>query len=184
VLPAVLLRVLTFPCLKEKVNREKNNVEGTLPFEMVFLHNLERISIVNEYLKGSIPHEWSSMTALRKSENEVAINLYLAPTFCFNYSTSTGQVMFRDNSLTGTFPEFLFGEDNVLEVLHLGENQMMGTVMPFNSSTLKDLWIHDNGFTGQIPSAFGRLQNLSKFPPNRDLLAFVLNHGRCLRAFS
>jgi len=83
-----------------------------------------------------------------------------------------GELLLGYNRLTGSFPDFLFGEKSVLENLVLSRNALKGPMAPFISSTLKRLELEVNSLTGPIPSTFGTLQNLSKFSSTGALLPF------------
>ena len=66
-------------------------------------------------------------------------------------------IYFEENLLTGTLPPGIFEKLSNLQVLHLDENQISGTLdfMTVRNSRLYDLVLHENWFTGTIPGDIG-----------------------------
>lgn len=116
-------------------NGGRTNVTGTLPFEMVLLPSLETLAIPDEYLRGSIPKEWSAMTSLSKLPGEVNIDI-LSRLIPLLFCSCSGQLLLAANFLTGTFPDYLFGKHSAIKRIQLAGNKFNGTLLPFESSTL------------------------------------------------
>jgi len=114
----------------------KNNLRGTIPWEIVLLSDLRSLNVRENTLTGSIPSQISDLTRLEY----------------FNFGI---------NSLTGvlptTWPPHMRG-------LHLRTNSFLGsipstweTMMP----ALKALDISETGLTGTVPTTLGKFENLT-----------------------
>ncbi|KAA8524029.1 hypothetical protein F0562_010540 [Nyssa sinensis] len=120
------------------------NLQGTLPPELVNLPRLQDIDLTRNYLNGTLPREWGSMQL---------VNISLL-----------------GNRLTGPIPKE-FGNITTLVNLALEFNQLHLTSNNFTGelpetlaklTTLKDFRIVDNNFTGKIPNFIGNWINLEK----------------------
>ena len=126
---------------------EQNNLVGRIPDELAQLISLQGIVMYENNLSGSIPPSIGALERL--------INLDL-----------------EHNALNGTLPDELFNLI-CLEVLHLSFNQLEGqiseTLLP---TSLREIWLTNNRFTGPIPCSIASLNKLSKLK----VLMFILYH--------
>ncbi|KAI4333482.1 hypothetical protein L6164_018287 [Bauhinia variegata] len=111
------------------------NLNGTLPPELVRLPYLKEINLTRNYLNGTIPREWGTMKL---------INISLL-----------------GNRLTGPIPKEL-GNITTLWSLDLEDNQFSGNLPPElgNLTQIERLFISANSFTGEIPASFAKLTTL------------------------
>ena len=114
-----------------------NDLRGTLPSEVAFLHNLSTFGLANNYISGPIPESWSRMSQFMSVQ--LAFNL-----------------------ITGTFPDFLVPNNPSLFVVDLGNNKISGTFPTTLGMTtsLRELRLGWNSFNGTIPSELGNASNL------------------------
>ena len=119
------------------MSSDGNNVGGTLPLELSFLPELQRIVLSDQVIQGSIPKEWSQLSNLNT-------------------------LIIGNNKLTGSFPDFLL-QNSLLGTLYLSFNKFSGTISTLASTSLKELRFDSNGFVGSIPDDVGSLENLGKF---------------------
>ncbi|XP_052177422.1 probable leucine-rich repeat receptor-like serine/threonine-protein kinase At3g14840 [Diospyros lotus] len=112
------------------------NLNGTLPTELVNLPYLQEIDLSRNYLNGTIPPEWGT-TQL--------INISLIV-----------------NRLTGSIPKEL-GNISALANLTVEFNQLSGLIPPEigNLSRLEKLHLSSNNFTGELPETLSKLTNLN-----------------------
>lgn len=70
----------------------------------------------------------------------------------------------NSNDITGTFPAFLITQNPLLGTLHLDRNSLEGPLPPFAESTsLSDLRLNGNDFTGPIVPEIANLKALSTY---------------------
>ena len=120
-------------------NNTGNNINGTLPLDILFLSNLERLALSRQRLKGTIPEAWSRMTNLT-------------------------EIFLGGNELTGTVPGFLLENNERLTSLYLENNIFSGTLSPNISSTsLRKLIFSNNALSGPIPSEISDLPALGEY---------------------
>lgn len=117
-------------------NEAGNNINGTLPFELGLLSNLQRIVLSRQVLKGSFP-DWSRLSTLK-------------------------ELFIGGNELTGTFPEFLIKSIQMLVIL-IENNKLTGPLpLSVSSESLEELNLSGNGFSGPIPAGISGFPSLSK----------------------
>jgi hypothetical protein len=117
---------------------DQNNLTGTIPASISRLHNLVNLRISsNPYLSGSIP-------AL---------------------PTSLEMINITGCNLTGTIPESMSILPK-LENLILSDNQLSGTIPPFQKS-LQRLILNNNQLEGTLPKFESRLFSRFGVPNNR-----------------
>jgi hypothetical protein len=111
----------------ESLSLESNDLQGTLPTELVGLSNLIVLNLGKNHIGGTLPTEMSLMTNL----------LFF---------------LLRENLLEGTIPTG-FGNLSNLRQLHFGGNNLNGEIPKEleNSFTLKALALNDNNFEGTVP---------------------------------
>ncbi|GKV45296.1 hypothetical protein SLEP1_g52401 [Rubroshorea leprosula] len=114
------------------------NLQGTLPPELVRLPYLQQIDLTRNYLSGTIPPEWGSMQL---------VNISLL-----------------GNRLTGPIPKEI-GNISTLTDLVVEINQLSGALPPElgNLTSIKRLLLTSNNFTGALPATFARLTSLKDF---------------------
>ncbi|CAL2237833.1 unnamed protein product [Prunus armeniaca] len=119
-----------------KAIRLDSNKFNEIPEEISFLHQLEKLYVQFNSLKGPIP---------------VAI---------FNMSSLTTLTLFR-NSLSGGLPDNIWQCTKLL-TLSLGENNFSGSIPKNigNSTMMKEIFLNYNTLTGTIPDKIGDLPNL------------------------
>eukprot|EP00884_Botryococcus_braunii_P004822 jgi/Botrbrau1/14340/Bobra.0222s0010.1 len=111
-------------------------------------------------LQGSLPAEWSGLSALRLLV--MADNNFTGP--LPGIWSSLGQLQLADlsnNSLTGTLPE-AWSSLRSMHILYLYRNKLKGALRNSWStlSRLKYLVLHDNGLTGTLPNSWSNLSQL------------------------
>ncbi|GLU15103.1 hypothetical protein SLE2022_316280 [Rubroshorea leprosula] len=114
------------------------NLQGTLPPELVRLPYLQQIDLSRNYLSGTIPREWGSMQL---------VNISLL-----------------GNRLTGPIPKEI-GNISTLTDLVVEFNQLSGDLPPELGSltSIKRLLLTSNNFTGELPATFAMLTSLKDF---------------------
>ena len=121
------------------VNASHCNLVGTLPFELEYLTDLEKLAIHgNSQLQGTIPeqiaNQWQSLYVLDLSDNalegSIPPSIWTLPKLRFAY--------LHENRFVGTIPASL----SALYSL---------TASPVVSTDLKKLWLGNNSLSGEIP---------------------------------
>jgi hypothetical protein len=114
----------------------ENNLNGTLPTELVQLSSLTEISMDSNALQGPIPSTLSQLQFLEIFDLD-------------------------NNQLTGTLPDSFY-DIHSLRVIDLDHNMLRGTISS-DIGRLDELYfvqLDFNFFTGSIPSAMGELVGL------------------------
>ncbi|KAL8031976.1 hypothetical protein ABFX02_13G063500 [Erythranthe guttata] len=137
------------------------NLQGTVPRELVRLPFLKEIDLTRNYLNGTIPPEWGSMNLVNISllGNRVTGPI---PKALANIST-LANLTIEYNQLTGPIPPE-FGDLPQLERLLVTSNNLTGE-LPANLAkltTLRDFRISDNSFSGSIPNFIQNWTNIEK----------------------
>ncbi|XP_024964189.1 probable leucine-rich repeat receptor-like serine/threonine-protein kinase At3g14840 [Cynara cardunculus var. scolymus] len=146
------------------ISLKGQNLQGTLPPELVKLRYLQILDLTRNLLSGNIPPEWGSM------EQIVNISL-LANRLNGSIPKELGNITtlktlnVEDNLMSGRIPEEL-GDLSSIESLLLNGNYFTGELPPSlaNLITLKQFRISSNNFSGKIPDFIGgwpRLETLS-----------------------
>ncbi|CAB4276313.1 unnamed protein product [Prunus armeniaca] len=104
-------------------------LDGVLPPALVKLPYIKQLNLGQNYLGGSIPHEWTS--------------------------TKLEFLVLSVNNLSGPIPSYL-GNIFTLQALALESNLFSGTIPPELGKliNMEILWIGSNNFTGKIPNYF------------------------------
>jgi hypothetical protein len=114
------------------------NMKGTLPYDVSFLSTLSTFIISRELITGTFP-DWSRLTTLE-------------------------QLLLNNNMIEGEFPLFLIQQNPLLGTIQLTGNAFGGRLPSFvRSTSLVDLRLGDNVFTGSIVSEISNLESLSKW---------------------
>ncbi|XP_061338168.1 probable LRR receptor-like serine/threonine-protein kinase At1g53420 [Gastrolobium bilobum] len=125
-------------CHVVKIVLKSQNLQGTLPPELIRLPYLQEIDLTRNYLSGTIPREWGS--------------------------SKLQQISLLGNRLTGPIPTELANITN-LKRLILEFNQFYGNLPPElgNLSHIEQLHLSSNNFTGELPGTLARLTTLKEF---------------------
>ncbi|XP_058209723.1 probable leucine-rich repeat receptor-like serine/threonine-protein kinase At3g14840 isoform X4 [Rhododendron vialii] len=152
----------TTVCHITRIALKAQDLQGTLPPELVRLTRLEDIDLTRNYLSGTIPLEWGSMMELKKISllgNRITGRI---PKELANINT-LAIITVEFNQLSGPIPPKL-GSLPHLEQLHLTSNYFTGELPKelANLTTLKEFLIGSNYFTGKIPDFIQNWTNLEK----------------------
>uniref|UniRef100_A0A5B7BQE0 non-specific serine/threonine protein kinase n=1 Tax=Davidia involucrata TaxID=16924 RepID=A0A5B7BQE0_DAVIN len=125
-------------CHVERISLKRQNLNGTLPKELVGLPYLKDIDLTFNYLNGTIPSEWGSLPL--------------------------EHISLLGNRLTGSIPEE-FGNITTLRELTLQYNQLSGAIPPALGNLTHIDYIHlsSNFFTGELPETLAKLTTLREF---------------------
>ncbi|KAK2422653.1 putative leucine-rich repeat receptor serine/threonine-protein kinase [Trifolium repens] len=126
-------------CHVVAITLKEQNLPGTLPPELNRLHYLQIIDLSRNYLNGTIPKEWGSMTNL--------LNITLS-----------------SNRLTGAIPVEIANISTLIQ-LDLTANQMSGNIPPELGSLtqIRTLQLSSNNFTRELPATLAKLTALQDF---------------------
>ncbi|XP_060668625.1 probable leucine-rich repeat receptor-like serine/threonine-protein kinase At3g14840 isoform X2 [Ziziphus jujuba] len=148
-------------CHVTSIALKAQSLPGTLPLELAELPYLQEIDLSRNYLNGTIPPEWGSLSLVNISllGNRVTGSI---PKEIANITTLKSLVL-EFNQLSGTLPPQLGNMPN-LERLLLTSNNFTGELPETFAglNTLKDLRIGDNQFSGKIPNFIQNLTSLQK----------------------
>ncbi|XP_017641966.1 probable leucine-rich repeat receptor-like serine/threonine-protein kinase At3g14840 isoform X1 [Gossypium arboreum] len=137
------------------------NLQGSLPKDLVKFPFLQEIDLTRNFLNGTIPPEWGSMPLVNIS---VLGNRLTGPIpkELGNISTLTS-ISVEFNQLSGALPPQL-GNLPAIERMLISSNNFTGEIPETFAklTTLKDFRISDNQFTGKIPSFIQNWTNLEK----------------------
>jgi len=118
---------------------KSNNIRGTLPHEIAFLSKLAVFIVHKGPISGPFP-DWSKLSSLQ-------------------------QVLLNNNQITGKFPEYLVRKNPLLKTIQFNNNRFQGQPLKANlsvdSTSLLDLSLNGNNFTGFIPSHINKLTSLT-----------------------
>ncbi|KAJ9560771.1 hypothetical protein OSB04_005931 [Centaurea solstitialis] len=126
-------------CSIVSISLKGQNLNGTLPSELVNLRYLQNLDLSRNFLSGSIPPEWGSM--------EQIVNISLL-----------------GNRLNGSIPREI-GNITTLATLNVEVNRLSGRIPEElgNLSSIERLFLNSNYFTGGLPPSFANLINLIEF---------------------
>ncbi|KAI3457606.1 hypothetical protein Pfo_014269 [Paulownia fortunei] len=137
------------------------NLNGSVPRELVRLPFLQEIDLTRNYLNGTIPPEWGSMKLVNISllGNRVTGSI---PIELANITTLANLTL-EYNQLSGTIPPE-FGNLRQIEKLLFTSNNLTGELHAnlANLNTLRDFRISDNNFRGSIPNFIQSWTNIEK----------------------
>ncbi|ONI12332.1 hypothetical protein PRUPE_4G157800 [Prunus persica] len=125
-------------CHITSIVMKAQDLPGTLPKEMARLSYLEEIDLTRNYLSGTIPPEWGSLSL---------VNISLL-----------------GNRLTGPIPKEL-GDITTLKRLDISMNNFSGELPRElgNLTLIESMLLNSNNFTGELPDTFGNLTTLKDF---------------------
>ncbi|KAM2148994.1 hypothetical protein ACFX1Q_005530 [Malus domestica] len=135
------------------------DLDGVLPPALSKLPYIKQVNLGQNYLSGSIPHEWNST----KLEFLVlSVNNLSGPIPSYLGSMTTLRALgLESNLFSGTVPPELGNLVN-MEILYLRANNLTGE-LPLalkNMTKLRVLDIGSNNFTGRIPDYFQSWKDL------------------------
>ncbi|KAB2605506.1 leucine-rich repeat receptor-like serine/threonine-protein kinase [Pyrus ussuriensis x Pyrus communis] len=126
-------------CHITRIILKSQDLQGTLPLELVNLTYLQEIDLTRNYLSGTIPPVWSSLPLL--------LNISLV-----------------GNHLTGSIPKEL-GDITTLKSLDISFNNFSGT-LPLELGSLANIermLLSSNNFNGELPKTFAKLTKIKDF---------------------
>ncbi|XP_068337642.1 probable leucine-rich repeat receptor-like serine/threonine-protein kinase At3g14840 [Pyrus communis] len=125
-------------CHITSIVQKAQDLQGTLPVELVNLTYLQVIDLTRNYLSGTIPPEWSSLPLL---------NISLV-----------------GNRLTGSIPKEL-GKITTLQSLDIGMNNFSGPLPRELGSwaNIERFLLSSNNFSGELPKTFAKLTKIKDF---------------------
>ena len=140
---------------------ENTTLSGTLSSTIGHLTSLRSIWLYSNKFSGTIPSNIGLLTSLDSLDvSEAFISGTLPPEI---YSMSSLVTLVFDScDLTGTIPQ----PDRMvplLEILQLNGNRLSGKLpirMDIFFPNLRELHLHDNFLTGEVPSSVGEMMNL------------------------
>ncbi|CAI9103058.1 OLC1v1001486C1 [Oldenlandia corymbosa var. corymbosa] len=139
-----------------------NSLSGGLPMSLCDrLRNLNQVLLSDNKLNGVLPLELSYLNHLEVfSLNTNSLSGSL-PVGIFNIS-SLSIISLEFNNLSGTLPSNMCGELSTLEELYLEDNNFTGHILNtiLNCSNLINIDLSDNHFVGSIPNDLGNLRLL------------------------
>ena len=145
----------------ERISLGNNILTGSIPAEIENLPALKELNLYGNGITGMIPPELGNLTGLIYiwlSGNELTGPI---PAELGNLQNLT-YLQLSENQLSGTLPTELFNLENLLS-LDLSFNQVTGTIPPEigNMTNLTRFMTFSNELTGPIPSELGNLNNLT-----------------------
>ncbi|KAG6395594.1 hypothetical protein SASPL_141717 [Salvia splendens] len=152
----------TTTCHVTRIILKKNNLNGSLPIELVGLPSLDELDLTRNFLNGSLPPDWSSMGSLRIIS---VLGNRLSGPIPKEYGsiTSLEELVLEANQFTGNVPGEI-GDLPRIRRLLLNSNNFTGELPPSLAklTTLKDFRISDNNFTGSVPNYIQNWINIER----------------------
>lgn len=141
------------------MNFSLNQLTGTIPPELGDLDSIELLSVSRNNLTGTIPAELGGLATLERLylyRNQLSGEIPAA----LGQLSRLDLLWIHENNLTGAIPD-AFAELTALVVLRAYENRLSGEIPSFlGGFPLTDLLLHDNDFSGRLPSEIGRIETL------------------------
>ncbi|TKY49227.1 leucine-rich repeat receptor serine/threonine-protein kinase [Spatholobus suberectus] len=135
------------------------NLQGSLPPELIRLPYIQQINFSLNYLGGTIPKEWGSLKLL----NITLFGNRLSGSIPLELANITALrcLILESNHFSGNLPPQL-GHLPYMEILHLSSNNFTGELPETfsNLTTLNDVRLGDNQFSGKIPNFIERWTSL------------------------
>ncbi|KAL1537966.1 putative leucine-rich repeat receptor-like serine/threonine-protein kinase isoform X1 [Salvia divinorum] len=152
----------TTTCHVTQLVLKSDNLNGSLPKELVGLPFLQVIDLTRNYLNGTLPPEWGSMEFLWKIS--VLGNRLTGPIPPeYGKMTALEELVLEANQFTGNIPGE-FGDLLRLRKLQLASNNFTGELSPDLAKiiTLEEFRISANNFTGSIPNYILNWRNITR----------------------
>ena len=165
----------------------ENRLTGTIPKSIGNLSKIEHLSFGSNKLTGGIPEQIGSLANLKflylDNNNELGGNI---PDAIMTGCTNLEELNLMHCGLTGD----IYGIEKLtkLKILRLQGNQLGGAALNehagipvgiCNLTTLEQLELHDNLFTGSIPANIGSLTNLKTLNLGGNALSGAIPAGIC-----
>ncbi|XP_051152023.1 probable leucine-rich repeat receptor-like serine/threonine-protein kinase At3g14840 [Andrographis paniculata] len=148
-------------CHVVSIQLKAQNLNGSVPKEIIGLPFIEEIELSRNYLSGTIPKEWGTLKLRNISllGNRVTGSI---PKELGNIST-LGNLTLEYNQLSGPLPTEL-GDLLSITKFSILSNNFTGELPPElgKLTTLKDFRIGDNNFTGRIPDFIQNWKNITR----------------------
>ncbi|CAA7024958.1 unnamed protein product [Microthlaspi erraticum] len=170
-------------CHVTSIVLKAQNLQGSLPKELVGLPFLQEIDLSRNYLNGTIPPEWAALPLVSISllgnrisgpiPKEIG-NITTLKSFVLEFNQISGKLppelgnlksierlFVSSNNLSGEIPT-TFSKLTSLTDVRISDNQFTGTIPDFiqNWTALEKLVIQASGLSGPIPSAIAPLNKL------------------------
>ncbi|KAL1537959.1 putative leucine-rich repeat receptor-like serine/threonine-protein kinase [Salvia divinorum] len=149
-------------CHVTQIILKSQNLNGSLPKELVGLPFLQVIDLTRNYLNGTLPPEWGSMESLQKIA--VLGNRLTGPIpEEYGNIAALEELVLEANQFTGNIPGE-FGDLPRIRSFQLSSNNFTGELSPdlAKLTTLIDFRISDNSFTGSIPNYIQNWINITR----------------------
>ncbi|GMI79559.1 receptor like protein 43 [Hibiscus trionum] len=137
------------------LNLSSMDLTGTIPSQLGALSFLASLDIRHNSFHGSLPTELTSLHRLKY------LNFGKISSVIGNL-TSAVEINLTYNNFKGHLPSWTFDNLSKLQLLHLRENRISGTI-PSSISKCKELWflsLNKNSLEGSIPIEIGNLTML------------------------
>jgi Leucine-rich repeat (LRR) protein len=139
-----------------------NHFTGVIPHLLVNCGQLNTILLNDNGLEGSIPADVfksKKLVQLDFGYNSLSGNIPPEVSFCTNLE----YLGLYNNYLSGAVPSEIFSLPK-LNFMYLNTNNLTGLLPNFlPSCAISDLLIHENAFSGSLPSTLSNCQNLTVF---------------------
>ena len=130
----------------------KMNLDGTIPYEIGLLFDLEDLNLFGNNLRGTLPDSMShlqSLEVLILHGNDISGSL---PSW-MNSLVNLRTLNVAENKFQHTLPDGMGAAMTKLQTLVLEHNEFTGTLEPLlNATNLQALYIGNNQFQGQLDS--------------------------------
>ncbi|KAL1537957.1 putative leucine-rich repeat receptor-like serine/threonine-protein kinase [Salvia divinorum] len=149
-------------CHVTRIILKSQNLNGSLPKELVGLPFLQVIDVDRNYINGTLPPEWGAMGFLQKIA--VLGNRLTGPIPKeYGNITALEELVLEANQFTGNIPGE-FGDLPRLRRLQLASNNFTGELSPdlAKITTLEEFRISGNNFTGRIPNFILKWRNITR----------------------
>lgn len=137
-----------------------NNLNGTLPVELLMFSRLSSLSFIKGNLRGTIPSEigeMSALTFLQLADHQLSGTI---PTSLKNLRFTLLNIL--SNKFVGTIPNDMFLEMDDLQYLLIGDNDFEGPLPDLNrQSQIVYLFAFNNSFEGPIPASYFQQNKLA-----------------------
>ena len=158
------------------IDLSNNNLDGTMPSAIWELPYLKKL-VLKENTRLFIGFDNAKKAT--KLETLYISDVDIGHVNGIGGAPSLKELHLTSNQLTGTFPEELFNLASTLEQLFMAYNSFTGTLSTkFGTLTkLTDFYAYDNDFTGSIPEEMSKLKKLENFVVAENKLSGTIPSG-------
>lgn len=137
-----------------------NNLNGTISPSIMDMPNLEKLYLDRNSMSGYIP----TGSAPKLNDMRINNNFFEGCPPILLFKVPNLKILYLDNNeLSCRIPSFALLSEGILEDLQMYANRFFGALPEvFGEPALRVLDLHDNSFTGSIPSSFSNMKNLAK----------------------